>query len=247
MKLPPFLFCRVFLICGRTPCSRILLRLCSGKSLLKKSSRRIINRENFKWKRLNLRWTHRRASLSSHVCTLSPVRRSSLSLNSRVFSTLGPRVSFIFFGSPRTITSVKEILTEVYVALTEKGYNPVNQIVGYCNRRLIKVSAQNTDFFIVFLRGILSIHRGRIRSRELSEVLDEVRTLAGNGYREAVLTGIHLSSYGMKKSMTVRPPRVLSQARPSLSAFSRQVSPGAFEDFSLFGCSTVRRFSPEFT
>ena len=27
--------------------------------------------------------------------------------------------------------SVKEVLELVYVALTEKGYNPVNQIVGY--------------------------------------------------------------------------------------------------------------------
>ena len=26
---------------------------------------------------------------------------------------------------------VKEILKEVYVALKEKGYNPINQIVGY--------------------------------------------------------------------------------------------------------------------
>ena len=28
-------------------------------------------------------------------------------------------------------TSVKDVLASVYVALTEKGYNPVNQIVGY--------------------------------------------------------------------------------------------------------------------
>ena len=27
--------------------------------------------------------------------------------------------------------SVKEVLADVYHALTEKGYNPVNQIVGY--------------------------------------------------------------------------------------------------------------------
>ena len=30
-----------------------------------------------------------------------------------------------------TEDSVKKILEEVYDALTEKGYNPVNQIVGY--------------------------------------------------------------------------------------------------------------------
>lgn len=31
----------------------------------------------------------------------------------------------------------------------------------------------------------------------MEDVLDEVRTLAGNGYQEVVLTGIHLSSYGI--------------------------------------------------
>ncbi|MEY8323952.1 IreB family regulatory phosphoprotein [Lachnospiraceae bacterium 54-11] len=36
-----------------------------------------------------------------------------------------------FFRVETDNTSVKEILAEVYVALTEKGYNPVNQIVGY--------------------------------------------------------------------------------------------------------------------
>ena len=36
-----------------------------------------------------------------------------------------------FFRVETDNTSVKEILTEVYAALTEKGYNPVNQIVGY--------------------------------------------------------------------------------------------------------------------
>lgn len=29
------------------------------------------------------------------------------------------------------IAEMKQILTEVYRSLTEKGYNPINQIVGY--------------------------------------------------------------------------------------------------------------------
>lgn len=36
-----------------------------------------------------------------------------------------------FFKVEVDNTSVKEILSDVYEALTEKGYNPVNQIVGY--------------------------------------------------------------------------------------------------------------------
>lgn len=39
--------------------------------------------------------------------------------------------------------------------------------------------------------------RGRVRSRKSGQVLEEVRRLASGGYKEIVLTGIHLSSYGM--------------------------------------------------
>ncbi|RAZ94004.1 tRNA (N(6)-L-threonylcarbamoyladenosine(37)-C(2))-methylthiotransferase MtaB, partial [Klebsiella oxytoca] len=44
---------------------------------------------------------------------------------------------------------------------------------------------------------IIPYVRGRIRSRRPEEVLAEVERLARQGYREIVLTGIHLSSYGM--------------------------------------------------
>ena len=43
---------------------------------------------------------------------------------------------------------------------------------------------------------IIPFARGRVRSRSLETVVEEVRELARNGYREVVLTGIHLSSYG---------------------------------------------------
>lgn len=44
---------------------------------------------------------------------------------------------------------------------------------------------------------IIPYARGRVRSRNLENVLEEVKTLAENGYKEVVLTGIHLSSYGI--------------------------------------------------
>ena len=44
---------------------------------------------------------------------------------------------------------------------------------------------------------IIPYARGRVRSRAVEDVIREVRSLAGNGYREVVLTGIHLSSYGI--------------------------------------------------
>lgn len=44
---------------------------------------------------------------------------------------------------------------------------------------------------------IIPYVRGRVRSRRPENVVEEVRRLAENDYREIVLTGIHLSSYGI--------------------------------------------------
>jgi threonylcarbamoyladenosine tRNA methylthiotransferase MtaB len=43
---------------------------------------------------------------------------------------------------------------------------------------------------------IIPYTRGRVRSREMSDILKEVNTLAIRGYHEVVLTGIHIASYG---------------------------------------------------
>ena len=44
---------------------------------------------------------------------------------------------------------------------------------------------------------IIPYARGRVRSRSKAHVLEEVQALAVAGYQEVVLTGIHLSSYGI--------------------------------------------------
>ena len=66
-------------------------------------------------------------------------------------------------------------------------------------------TAEHTRAFIKVQDGcnqfctycIIPFARGRVRSRELPDVLQEIRTLAKSGYREVVLTGIHLSSFGV--------------------------------------------------
>lgn len=66
-------------------------------------------------------------------------------------------------------------------------------------------TAEHTRAFIKVQDGcnqfcsycIIPYARGRVRSRHMEDVLEEVKTLAQNGYKEVVLTGIHLSSYGV--------------------------------------------------
>ena len=44
---------------------------------------------------------------------------------------------------------------------------------------------------------IIPFARGRVRSRKAADILAEVKGLVAAGYQEIVVTGIHLSSYGM--------------------------------------------------
>ena len=71
----------------------------------------------------------------------------------------------------------------------------------------ISKTAEHTRAFLKVQDGcnqfcsycIIPYARGRIRYRAMEEILKEVRELTANGYQEIVLTGIHLSSYGMEK------------------------------------------------
>ncbi len=69
----------------------------------------------------------------------------------------------------------------------------------------ISQTAEHTRAFIKVQDGcnqfcsycIIPYARGRVRSRKLENVIKEVTGLAEKGYKEVVLTGIHLSSYGV--------------------------------------------------
>lgn len=44
---------------------------------------------------------------------------------------------------------------------------------------------------------VIPYARGRVRSRRMEDVIEETKGLVNNGFQEIVLTGIHLSSYGV--------------------------------------------------
>ena len=80
----------------------------------------------------------------------------------------------------------------------------INKEACYEELRVTK-TAEHTRAYIKVQDGcnqfcsycIIPYARGRVRSREQADVLSEIRALAEAGYKEVVLTGIHLSSYGI--------------------------------------------------
>lgn len=87
---------------------------------------------------------------------------------------------------------------------TKKEMIDINHTNEYEEMELSK-TAEHTRAYIKVQDGcnqfctycIIPYARGRVRSRRLQDVVKEVTILAGNGYKEVVLTGIHLSSYGV--------------------------------------------------
>lgn len=71
----------------------------------------------------------------------------------------------------------------------------------------INKQAEHTRAFIKVQDGcnqfcsycIIPYARGRVRSRSHEDVAEEVKGLVAGGYKEVVLTGIHLSSYGIER------------------------------------------------
>ena len=68
---------------------------------------------------------------------------------------------------------------------------------------------------------IIPYARGRVRSRKIAEVLEEVRTLAARGYKEVVLTGIHLSSYGLIRLGSLEPRIITEEFMEGISALPK--------------------------
>ncbi len=68
---------------------------------------------------------------------------------------------------------------------------------------------------------IIPYARGRIRSREAADVVAEVKRLAGAGYQEIVLTGIHLSSYGQPAKEGEQPLLALMKQLDAIEGIKR--------------------------
>jgi threonylcarbamoyladenosine tRNA methylthiotransferase MtaB len=85
------------------------------------------------------------------------------------------------------------------------GNDKKNELVGSIEALSLTRTAEHTRAFIKVQDGcnqfcsycIIPYARGRVRSRAMDSVIREVERLAAQGYREIVLTGIHLSSYGV--------------------------------------------------
>ena len=89
-----------------------------------------------------------------------------------------PRVEKIDINNTREYEEMQLTRTAEHTRAYIKIQDGCNQFCSYC---------------------IIPYARGRVRSRAEEDILQEVRGIVVAGYREIVLTGIHISSYGLDR------------------------------------------------
>ncbi|MDE7477466.1 MAG: tRNA (N(6)-L-threonylcarbamoyladenosine(37)-C(2))-methylthiotransferase MtaB [Lachnospiraceae bacterium] len=96
------------------------------------------------------------------------------------------------------------ILENYLDGVMQENVIDINHTTEYEEMRLTS-TAEHTRAYIKIQDGcnqfctycMIPYARGRVRSREKQAVLEEIKGLVSAGYKEFVLTGIHISSYGM--------------------------------------------------
>lgn len=99
---------------------------------------------------------------------------------------------------------IVEVLEEYFKGRDTDSFIDINKTKEY-ERLAISGSEIHTRAYIKIQDGcnqfctycIIPFARGRVRSRSLEDIMSEVNKLAESGCHEIVITGIHLSSYGL--------------------------------------------------
>lgn len=115
-----------------------------------------------------------------------------------------------FFLQREALADEKDVLLQSREqAARQKTLNDTTIIdINHTNeyeRMFLKETAEHTRAYIKIQDGcnqfctycIIPFARGRVRSRSQEDILKEITGLQKKGYKEVVLTGIHLSSYGV--------------------------------------------------
>lgn len=119
----------------------------------------------------------------------------------------------------------KDKLSELILSLSKNV--EARQIVGASTsphrvRTFIKIQDGCDEYCTYCLIPYL---RGHIRSRDESEIVNEISEFIKNGVKEVVLTGIHLSSYGLdKENISYEREGAISIARDKLISLMDKIA-----------------------
>lgn len=154
----------------------------------------------------------------------------------------------------------KKIVEEVKKIDASRKVSTVDDIMKVKDFEEIEINKTNgkTRAFMKIQDGcdrycsycIIPYARGRVRSRDLESIVKEVENLASNGYKEVVLTGIHVASYGKDiKDSDIKLLDVIKQIN-DIEGIERirlsSVEPILFTDEFVEAVSTMDKVCPHY-
>ncbi len=149
------------------------------------------------------------------------------------------------------------ILENYFEGISQESVIDINHTAEYEEMRLT-TTEEHTRAYIKIQDGcnqfctycMIPYARGRVRSRKKSDVIEEIKGLVRTGYKEFVLTGIHISSYGMDFKGQQENLLTLAQAidgidgveRLRLGSLEPRIVTGEFAE----GLAKLRHICPHF-
>ena len=132
-----------------------------------------------------------------NTCTVTNIADKKSRQMLRRARKLNPAAQIVAVGC--YVDTAKSDLVESGICDIAIGNEDKNKLIGMLRR-----PAMHTRAFLKVQDGcemycaycLIPYARGRSKSRDREEILEEVAGLVKNGFQEFVLTGIHLSSYG---------------------------------------------------
>ncbi len=162
-----------------------IINTCSVTNLSEKKSRQVIRRA----KKLNPESIVIACGCYSQVSPeeVANIEEVDIVIGTKDRLKIVELIREVELNKSKTLVSVSDVLEETY-------FEPLEiDKISDMTRAYLKIQ-EGCNQFCAYC--IIPYTRGKIRSREVRDVIEEVEKLAKNGIKEVVLAGIHIASYG---------------------------------------------------
>lgn len=208
-------------------------------------------------------------------CTVTATADQKARQNVRKFKRQHPNSVVILTGCmPQAFPEQASALNEADIVLSNKSNDNILDLINRYNvshNRIVKIDkhqkgdeftkcsiehfSERIRAFVKIEDGcdrfcsycIIPISRGRVRSKSLDDLKDEIKMLGNNGIKEIVLVGINLSSYGKGEDFNIVDAiRICNDDENIRRVRLGSLEPDHITDEVIEGLTKYEKFCPQF-
>lgn len=208
-------------------------------------------------------------------CTVTATADQKTRQNVRKFKRQHPNSVIILTGCmPQAFPEQASALNEADIVLSNKSNDDILDLINRYNvshNRIVKIDKHqkgdeftkcSIEHFSERIRAFVKIEdgcdrfcsyciipmsRGRVRSKSLNDLKDEIKMLGNNGIKEIVLVGINLSSYGKGENFNiVDAVRICNEDENIRRVRLGSLEPDHITDEVIEGLAKYEKFCPQF-